>query len=254
MTEPPTYVDRIVRDVEHTDDKNLLFHQTAVKKEGYKVSGLHGYDEGRIMPLTLSTALPMYKYTLHDKSGKNKCVAGVLDSLSCSDRVCTGKFYERSGRRGCGDPDARMELHMDPGYTRVESMSIQHNKSDRNLDSLVTQNDNTLKVPITELPNMTKFNEVRPLCPEEQCNGYQLLHKDKVTAYMYNVTCDDRMCDGDLIIIGDKHPTHKIRLNMSSNNIPKGVSCRNPVFENVTCVRLKHNEQNSWAVTSRHCR
>lgn len=235
-------------------DPDLLFHRTA-STDGYRVSGLHGYPEGRLRSTYSNTRLPVYEYYLANDKGQERCLAGLVDDLRCSGKVCTGKFYEVGRRRGAADPDAKVSFHMDDRYKTVSSMTIQHNTSDRYLDALVTQNNNSLKVPTITLPGpeRSEADTVTPLCVHAQCNGYRLTHNSELKGFITGVTCDDILCEGDLTLSGGERPSHRIQLSMISNPEARGKACRNPVFENVGCVRLRHNDQSSWSVQSAHC-
>ena len=207
------------------------------------------------MPVACSAGVQIYEYTLSDKDGKDQCVAGMLDELRCNDedRVCSGKFYEVDRNRGAADPDALMELYLNEARDEVHSMSIRHNTSDRYLDALLfSQKNKELQIPSIKV-GPTTINKIKPLCHSAQCNGYRLNDDDETVGFMINVTCDDRVCEGDMIKNNEVVPEQRIQMTMTGRQEPRGRDCRNPTYANVGCVKAKLVGEQSWTSKSAKC-
>ncbi len=267
-TSTPPYVPKMpkfVKDPTNSPvDPNTAFAQGAnaerqlpdgKKSLGFLVSGMYGKPHGEIRPLSNSTTLPVYKYVLLNQQQQEQCEAGTIDHLMCdANHRCTGKLYNHD-RYGCADPDAIVTLEMEKpekgtAYSGVKTMTVRHNTSGRNLDALVRDNKDMLKLPSLTIPGHSDtINKMEALCASPgYCDGYRLKNtgSPNTIAYVTGVTCEDQhnsrkgTCSGKVTITGEQKPTFQIKLHMERYSEPKHANtCHQDMYSGLDSVELE---------------
>ena len=250
-----------------------FFKNSSLDNSGFVVSGLHGKNEGHLVPYVNTTNTGVYKYYLNDTNGKGQCMAGIVSGLDCKaggngsgKTTCTGNFHETSFMRNSADPDAKITFIMDKSMNKVQEMAIQHNTSDRKLHQFLVDNSARGSVPSQKMPlnNITPqsgtqnmVNTISVLSYDTSAGpNYQLSHNknrynQNVKGYLTNVTCTDNQCIGDIVEVGrTTPPQYEMRLTMQSKapgtNGGTNQPCRDPLFTQINGVAVKAKTDNAW--------